>query len=88
MQIDRNSVIGFVLLALLFFGFFYFTQQGQREARLKEQTVKDSLAKLQPKIDPQLVKIDSLRRDTIQRLQSAGGFAQAALGVETETVVE
>ena len=26
---DRNTVIGFVLLALLFFGYFYYTQPGQ-----------------------------------------------------------
>ena len=26
---DRNTVIGFVLLALLFFGYFYYTSQGQ-----------------------------------------------------------
>jgi YidC/Oxa1 family membrane protein insertase len=30
MGMDRNTVIGFVLLALLFFGYFYYTSQGEK----------------------------------------------------------
>jgi YidC/Oxa1 family membrane protein insertase len=44
MKFDRNTVIGFVLLALLFFGFFYFNNQEQ--ARMaKNKAIQDSIAK-------------------------------------------
>ena len=40
MKFDRNTVIGFVVLALLFFGYFYFNRQGQL-ASLQEEAEKN-----------------------------------------------
>jgi YidC/Oxa1 family membrane protein insertase len=65
MNFDRNTVIGFVLLAVLFFGFFYYTNK-QQAALTKQRAyedsvahVKDSIAKLkQPKTIP-FTKADS-----------------------------
>ncbi len=37
MGMDRNTVIGFVLLALLFFGYFYYTRQGQLALEKEKQ---------------------------------------------------
>lgn len=59
MKFDRNTLLGFGILAILFFGYFYFTNQQQSEYRKKkkaEEAVKlakeDSLAKLnKPKQD-------------------------------------
>lgn len=51
MGMDRNTVIGFVLLALLFFGYFYYNSKGQEELAMKEKHIKDSIALLQPKVD-------------------------------------
>ena len=49
MKFDRNTVIGFVLLALLFFGFFYFNSKEQAAMR-QRQAIQDSIAKAnQPK---------------------------------------
>ncbi|MEP7251879.1 MAG: membrane protein insertase YidC [Ginsengibacter sp.] len=48
---DRNTIIGFVLLALLFFGYFYYTRQGQLSLEKERQHQQDSIAKLKPKID-------------------------------------
>ena len=48
---DRNTVIGFVLLALLFFGYFFYTSQGKEAFEKQQQHIKDSLARLQPKTD-------------------------------------
>ncbi|MEO6637191.1 MAG: membrane protein insertase YidC [Ginsengibacter sp.] len=48
---DRNTVIGFVLLALLFFGYFYYTRQGQLALEKERQHQQDSLDKLKPRID-------------------------------------
>lgn len=52
---DRNTVIGFVLLALLFFGYFYYTRQGQLVAEEQKQHIQDSLSKIKPGIDTSLV---------------------------------
>ena len=48
---DRNSIIGFVLLALLFFGYFYYSRQGQMAAEQQKQHIQDSLDRLKPKVD-------------------------------------
>ena len=37
MKFDKNSVIGFVLLAGLFLGYFYFTRVGQLELEEKQK---------------------------------------------------
>jgi YidC/Oxa1 family membrane protein insertase len=56
MGMDRNTVIGFVLLALLFFGYFYYSSQGKAALEKQEQHIKDSIARLQPKIDTSLTR--------------------------------
>lgn len=48
MNFDRNSVIGMVLLAFLFMGYFYFTRQGQIELEAKQKRISDSIAAIQP----------------------------------------
>ena len=88
MQFDKNAVIGFVLLALMFLGFFYFTRQGQMEAEKKQRHIQDSLALLQPKVDTNVARADSLKLDSLNRIQSAGQFPAAAVGTEKQTVVE
>jgi YidC/Oxa1 family membrane protein insertase len=54
MGMDRNTVIGFVLLALLFFGYFFYSSQGKLALEKQQQHVKDSLDRLKPKIDTSL----------------------------------
>jgi YidC/Oxa1 family membrane protein insertase len=88
MKLDRNSVIGFVLLALLFFGYFYFTRQGQIELEAKQKQVQDSLARIQPKQDIQPQRTDSLTTDSIANITAAGQFANNGFGKEEITVVE
>ncbi|MDQ6904438.1 MAG: membrane protein insertase YidC, partial [Bacteroidota bacterium] len=48
---DRNTVIGFVLLALLFFGYFYYTSQGKAALEKQQQHIQDSISKLKPNVD-------------------------------------
>lgn len=88
MNLDRNSVIGFVLLALLFFGYFFFNSQAQKEHVAQQKRIEDSLAALKPKVDPAAVRIDSLRADSSARVAAAGQFASASLGAEEITVLE
>lgn len=86
MKFDRNTVIGFVVLAALFFGYFYYTNQEQaafRKQKAKEEFVKDSIARAnKPPVDTLAQKIDSARADTIRKLANAGGFKDAANGSE------
>ena len=86
MKFDRNTVIGFVILAALFFGYFYYTNQEQsayRKQKAKEEFVKDSIAKAnKPPEDKLAQKIDSARADTMKRIASAGSFRDAANGTE------
>lgn len=86
MKFDRNTVIGFVVLAALFFGYFYYTNQEQaafRKQKAKEEFVKDSIVKAnKPPVDTLAQKIDSARADTIRKLANAGGFKDAANGSE------
>lgn len=88
MNLDRNSVIGFVLLALLFFGYFFFNRQAQNDYAAQKKRVEDSLAALKPKVDPEAVRIDSLRADSASRVAAAGQFTSASLGAEEITVLE
>jgi|688.fasta_scaffold00305_55 YidC/Oxa1 family membrane protein insertase len=88
MKLDRNSVIGFVLLALLFFGYFYYTRQGQIELEVKQKEIRDSLARIQPPVDPVARLTDSLKADTLNRVASAGQFNNASFATEEITVVE
>jgi YidC/Oxa1 family membrane protein insertase len=89
MKLDKNSVIGFVLLALLFFGYFYFTRQGQIELEKKQKQVQDSLARLVPAKDTTVV-IGSLNQsDSVKiPIAVAGQFTQNGSGNEELKVIE
>ena len=86
MNFDRNTVIGFVVLAALFFGYFYYNNQ-QQAAFKKEQARIDSIANAnKPKPDTLAQKIDSARADSIGNVAKAGDYQEAANG--TEQLVE
>jgi YidC/Oxa1 family membrane protein insertase len=92
MKTDKNTVIGFVLLGILFFGYFWFTSR-QQQALLKERKhVEDSIARVNasraPIVDPATAKLDSARRDSSAAVAAAGTFQTAATGTEQLTVVE
>lgn len=86
MESDKSKIIGFVLLGLMFIGFFYFTRQGQLDFEQQKKREQDSLAALQPKVDPELAKLDSVTRITQEKIAAAGQFT--AEGTESEVVVE
>ena len=43
MNFDKNTIIGFVLLMILLFGYIFVTNQ-QQAAYMKEKHIKDSIA--------------------------------------------
>lgn len=89
MNFDRNTVIGFVLLMLLLFGYMYFTQRQQMELARKKQLEADSIAAVQAKarkIADSLAPVP-LANDTAKATagqDSAGAVAMS----EVLTVVE
>jgi YidC/Oxa1 family membrane protein insertase len=88
MNFDKNSVIGFVLLAGLFLGYFYFTRVGQLELEAKQKQIRDSLAALQPDIkDTALAAVGG---DTVVVLPKGtpGSFVQEGKIQEEITVLE
>lgn len=88
MGMDRNTVIGFVLLALLFFGYFYYTRQGQLSAEKQKQHIQDSLNRLKPKIDTAL-KATGIKDSLIAKKDSAfAGIKQDTSGKEQLITVE
>lgn len=67
MKFDRNTILGFVILALLFFGYFYYTNKEQsayRKKKLEEQRVE------QARMDS-LDKLNQPKRDSVARVQDS-----------------
>ncbi|HEU4470351.1 MAG TPA: membrane protein insertase YidC [Flavisolibacter sp.] len=74
MNFDRNTIIGFVLLGILFFAFFYYNNE-QQVAYQKEKAKQDSLARArQPKPNPVQVKNDSLAGERVRTSQDSGNI--------------
>src|SRR6187399_1087592 len=90
MKFDRNTVLGFVLLALLFFGFFYFNNQEQARV-LKNRAIQDSIAKAalpKPKVDTSSKKNDTSHLNISQITNVTGQFQKAMIGSEQLSYVE
>lgn len=92
MKFDRTTVIGFVVMAALLFGYFYYNnkEQAAHAKQIAEQKrVEDSIRiATAPKIDSQLAKRDSLYNDSVGNITKAGSFKGAGTGTEQLTVVE
>jgi YidC/Oxa1 family membrane protein insertase len=88
MKFDRNTVIGFVVLGLLFFGFFYFNNKEQA-AYLKEKQRTDSIdLARKPKPDTTSQKKDAAVADSMGEIAKAGSHFQGAThGTEQLTTV-
>ncbi len=89
MGFDRNTVIGFVLLAILFFGYFIYTSSNQKKYAAEKKHYDDSVAALNIK------KVDSVRQKEevalVKKAQdstAAGDFGAAINGTEELTIVD
>ncbi|HMK26149.1 MAG TPA: membrane protein insertase YidC [Chitinophagaceae bacterium] len=91
MKFDRNTVLGFVILALLFLGYFWTTSREQekvRKQRIAEQQIQkakdDSIAKLKKPIDDSLSRVT----DSVVKVASTGSFQGATDSVEKTLSIE
>lgn len=92
MKTDKNTVIGFVLLGILMFLYFWYTSQQQNAIIEMKKREEDSLAKVaaarMKMLDTVAIKVDSLKRDSAVRVASAGNFTDAAIGQEKVITLE
>jgi YidC/Oxa1 family membrane protein insertase len=89
MKFDRNTVLGFVILALLFIGYFWTTSREQAANRKKiarEKFVTDSIART--RIDTNAVKQDSTKIEKEKIIANTGVFNNAADSIEHLVAVE
>jgi YidC/Oxa1 family membrane protein insertase len=89
MKFDRNTVIGFVILALLFFGYFWTTnreQSANRKKNEREKFVKDSTANSRK--DTIALKQDSIKVEKEKTLVNTGVFKNAADSTERLVTIE
>jgi YidC/Oxa1 family membrane protein insertase len=89
MKFDRNTVLGFVILALLFFGYFWTTTRenaANNRKKEREKFVADSIAKT--RIDTVALKQDSAKVETEKTLANTRIFNNAADSVEHLVSIE
>jgi YidC/Oxa1 family membrane protein insertase len=89
---DKNTIIGIVLLAILFFVFFWYTNKEQSAYMANQKRVQDSLRiDSLSKITPQqkaAATLDSIRADSISKVSAAGNFNKTINTPEQTIVVE
>jgi len=92
MKTDKNTVIGFVLLGILMFLYFWYTSQQQNAIIEMKKKEEDSLSKVAAArmklVDTVALKADSLKRDSAVRVTVAGNFTDAAVGQEQVIALE
>ncbi|MBP6287174.1 MAG: membrane protein insertase YidC [Ferruginibacter sp.] len=64
MGMDRNTIIGFVLIGALLIAMFIINSQSNQTYLKEKKRIEDSITASKPKPDMALVKLDSLRSDS------------------------
>ncbi|MCZ2298329.1 MAG: membrane protein insertase YidC [Chitinophagales bacterium] len=92
MKTDKNTIIGFVLLGILFIAFFWYNNKMAKGVMEQDQARKDSIAKVEAaKITPEMKEKaiqDSIRRDSTDNVIKAGNFTGVTNGTEKIDTVE
>src|SRR5215467_13384580 len=87
MNFDRNTVIGVLVLALLFGGYFWYTTKEQAEFR-REKARQDSIANAnKPKVDTTALRTETVKNDSIAKSKSGGAFQKATIDSERTLII-
>ena len=62
---DRNTVIGFVLIGALLIAMFVINSRSNQAFMTEKKRVEDSIAAAKPKVDPTVAKKDSIVLDSL-----------------------
>lgn len=95
---DKNTVLGFVMLGLLFFGFFTYTSIQQKKAtkirsekEKADKRIKDSIDAInKPKLtaaDTAKFRQDSIENQKVNREKAAGSFFRFTSGTERRDTI-
>lgn len=87
---DRNTVIGFILIGVLLVAMLAINSKSHQDYLKEQKRIEDSIAATRPKVDPAAARLDSLRADSIRRtgMQNVSGFKLADSVKETSVVLE
>jgi YidC/Oxa1 family membrane protein insertase len=88
MGMDRNTVIGFVLIGVLMMGMFYVNSKSSQAYQAEQQRIADSIERLKPKVDIVAQRTDSAKAAQAKLEQVAGGFTGATSATEELAVLE
>jgi YidC/Oxa1 family membrane protein insertase len=88
MGMDRNTVIGFILIGALLIGMFYMNSQSNQAYLREKKRVEDSIAASKPKIDTVLAKADAAKTDSLKNAQKQLPANFIADTLEKLTVLE
>lgn len=88
MKTDKTTIIGFILLGVLFFGFFWYNNKQQKISDAIKKHYDDSIARVTAAMAKPVDVQDSLHQDSVARTALAGDFTAAGIGQEQQTVVE
>ena len=89
---DKNTIIGIVLLAILFFVFFWYTNKDQQAVMAHQRHIQDSLridslSKITPQQKAATI-LDSLGNDSLAKVSAAGDFSKSTNIAEQTVTVE
>ncbi len=83
MNFDRHTIVGFLVLAVLFIGYFWWTSKEQATFR-KEKATQDSIANAnRPKVDTTALKVETQKNDSIAKIKTGGIYQEAINAKET-----
>ena len=84
MGMDKNTVIGFVLIGALLIAMFIINSRSNQAFLTENKRIEDSIAATKPKVDPKVTLIDSVKTDSIQKakIQLTTGFITEAANAE------
>lgn len=83
MGMDRNTLIGFILIGALLIGMFALNSKNRLEYEAEQKRIADSIAKTKPKIDSNLVKADALKADSMAKSGKAAAFKNDSISNES-----
>lgn len=86
MGMDRNTVIGFLIIGALLIGMFFINSKSRLAYEGEQLRIKDSIAALQPKPDSVSIAKDQLELDSLKQISIAQNPFQPA-NATAETVV-
>ena len=88
MKFDKNTVIGIVLLCVLFFLYFYQVNKSNDELRKITQHIKDSTDRVEAMRPKSIDAKSEAIADSSNKAAVSGNFGKAAFGAEQLTTIE